>query len=55
MKGEQKLEEMIDVLSHLHKYVPTVTEMDEVEVQGKEDTVKVIKDCFYDILIGMVS
>ena len=43
LKGEQKYEEMIDVLSHLHQYVPTITSVNEVTIEGEDEPVKVIK------------
>ena len=54
LKGEQKYEEMIEVLSHLHQYIPTVTTEDEVTVQVDEEPMKVktVMDTFFSIPIG---
>jgi len=49
LKGEQKLEEMIEVLTHLHQYIPTVTE--EVSAQVNEEPVKVTTNSFYSTLV----
>ena len=51
LKGEQKYEEMIEVLTHLNKYVPTVSSMESFSVQG-EEPVEVTKDLFHNIAIG---
>ena len=50
MKGEQNLEEMIEVLTHLHQYVPTVSE--EVVEEVGDEPVKMMKDTFFPTLIG---
>lgn len=52
LKGEQKYEEMIEVLTHLTKYVPTVSTEETVPVPG-EEPVKVIQDSFHAIALGM--
>ena len=51
LKGEQKYEEMIEVLTHLSKYVPTVTTTETVPVAG-EEPVKVTQDSFHTIALG---
>ena len=46
---------MIEVLSHLHQYIPTVTTEDEVTVQVDEEPMKVktVMDImFFPIPIG---
>ena len=41
---------MIDIITTLHKYVPTETTEEEVSVDGEVD--KIIHDNFFRILIG---
>ena len=54
LKGEQKYEEMIEVLDHLHQYVPTVSEEEEVETSdGKAETT--FKDTFYSVGLGKLE
>jgi len=50
LKSEQHLEEMIDILVSLHKYVPTISTTEEVVVNGK--SVEVIEDKFSQVLLG---
>ena len=37
MKNENKIDEMVQILSSLHKYVPSTQETLEVEVEGEEE------------------
>jgi hypothetical protein len=46
LKGEQKYEEIIEVLTHLTKYVPTVSREETVPEPG-EELVKVTHDTLY--------
>lgn len=51
MKGEQKYEEMVQVMDHLHQYVPTISSEECVVVpDGKEKTV--VNDTFHKIGLG---
>ena len=53
LKGEQKYEEMIDVLSHLNQYIPTVSTESTVNVAGIEEPVRMTNDFFHTIALGM--
>ena len=50
LKSEQHLEEMIDILASLHKYVPTVSTTENVLVDGKAD--EIVEDKFSKVLLG---
>ena len=52
-RTEQKYEEMIDVLSHLNQYVPTVSTESTVNVTGIEEPVRMTNDYFHTIALGM--
>lgn len=41
------------MLSHLHQYIPTVTE--KLSAQVDEEPVEVTKDTFYPTLIGKIQ
>ncbi len=48
LKGEQKYEEMIEVLDHLHQYEPTVSEEESIDTpDGEAKTI--FKDTFHTI------
>lgn len=51
LKSEQKYEEMVDILSSLHKYVPTVTTTEKVTLP--EENTEVENDEFFQIPLGM--
>ncbi len=50
LKSEQKLEDMVDILASLHKYIPTVTTTKTVTLP--EETSEIIWDDFFQILLG---
>lgn len=50
LKSEQKLEEMVEIMDSLHKYVPTVSTEESVELA--EATTKVTRDDFFPLLMG---
>lgn len=43
---------MIDIMSHLHKYVPTLTYTENVSVSGMEESVSIPRAIFHKILFG---
>ena len=51
MKGEQKYEEMVQILDHLHQYVPTVTSEELVNLPDGGQEVA-MNDAFHKIEIG---
>ena len=52
LKGEQKYEEMIEVLSHLNQYVPTVSTESAISVTGLQEPVQIINDSFHTLALG---
>lgn len=50
LKSEIHMDEMIDILKHVQRYVPTVTSQEQVVVSN--DEVTVITDSFHKILLG---
>ena len=49
-KSEQKYEEMLDVLDHLHQYVPTVST--RKTIIDDDETIEVTCNHFHPILFG---
>ena len=43
---------MIDIMSDLHRYVPTVTTKEDVLLHGSDDPVSVTLDNFHHVLLG---
>ena len=52
LKNENKVDEMVDVITHLHDYVPTVTKTGNVMVPGCEQPKSVLLQNFHHILLG---
>ena len=53
MKGEQKYEEMVQVLDHLHQYVPTESTSEQIKVPNSDRTIDVVNDVFDPIPLGI--
>lgn len=51
LKNENIIEEMVEIMSHIQEYVPTVSKMLELEVTG-ESNITVKADNFHNILFG---
>ena len=51
-KSEQKLEDMVEIVTKLQQYVPTITKTEEVLVAATEEPVTVTWDNFHHILFG---
>ena len=52
MKNENKVDEMVDILTHLHQYVPTKTDVKTINVPGTGDTEVVQSQSLHHLLIG---
>lgn len=52
LKSETNYEDMVSILDHLHKYVPTKTDEESVEVPGLQEPVEVTNDQFHPIVFG---
>ena len=54
MKNENKMEDMVDILTHMHQYVPFHAETKTLEVQGAEgsEQVQIQIERLHRILIG---
>jgi L1 cell adhesion molecule like protein len=52
LKGEQKNEDMVEILEDLQKYVPTVSMTESVDVPGESTPVQVHVDKFHHLEIG---
>ena len=50
LKSEQKLEDMVDILASLHKYIPMVTTTKTVTLP--EETSEITCDDFFHIPLG---
>jgi len=50
LKSEQKLDEMVDIMASLHKYVPIDTSTQVVMLP--DETTEVTRDDFFPILLG---
>ena len=53
LKGEQKYEEMVQVMDILHQYVPTITTTETVTLPDSEETIQCFKDSLDPIILGM--
>ena len=53
LKGEQKYEEMVQVLDHLHQYVPTVSTEEVITDPNSQEYVHVHNDMFEPTLLGV--
>lgn len=51
LKNENVLEEMVEIMSHMQEYVPTLSKMLDLEVTG-ESSIRVKADHFHNILLG---
>ena len=53
MKGEQKYDEMVQVLDHLHDYVPTVSSTERVPApRRRTGYIDVVNDTIHQVLLG---
>ena len=52
LKNEQKNDEMIEILQHLHQYVPTVTITRTVDAPGLSPSC-IPSDSFHHVALGM--
>ena len=52
MKDENKLDEIVDVLQELHKYVPSKSETKEVQVPGTNKVRSLSEIAFHRVLFG---
>ena len=43
---------MVDIMSHLHQYVPTVKYTEDITIPGGEESVQIPKALFHKILFG---
>ena len=50
--NENKSSEMVDIMSHLHQYVPMSQSHQDVAIPGTSQTVTVAKASVHQILIG---
>lgn len=54
LKGEQSYDEMVEVLDHMHQYIPTVSTVGEVSVTAdSQQRVEVVTDRVHPIALGM--
>lgn len=51
LKGEQKYEDMVQVLDHLHQYVPTISSEECVTISDSQQKTAV-NDTFHKIGLG---
>ena len=52
MKNENKMDDMVDILTHMHRYVPLHAVSKTVEVPGTEGSDRVQVERLHQILIG---
>ena len=52
MKNENKLDEMVDILDELHKYVPSLRTMQRFEYSGDGEVAEIDVDHFCHIPFG---
>lgn len=52
LKNENKLEEMVEIMHSLHKYVPTTTITHTYAVPSTQETVDAVVDEFHHLMIG---
>lgn len=51
-KNENKIDEMVTILSNLQQYVPLAQKMVELEVDGEDEPEQLTIDRFHTILLG---
>lgn len=54
LKNEQRLEDMVDIMCNLQKYVPTITSTEKVSEPENDSHVTVTIDNFHYTLFGKV-
>ena len=52
LKDENKLDEMVSILEHLHQYIPTVCREKKVDVPDSKQQETLQVDNFHHILLG---
>ena len=53
MKGDQKYNEMVQALDHLHDYVPTVSSTESVHAPCRcTECIDVVNDTIHQVLLG---
>ena len=52
MKNENKKDDMVDIMTHLHQYVPTLKYSEHVPIPNSEESINVQKAVFHNIFIG---
>lgn len=52
LKNEQRLEDMVDIMCNLQKYVPTITSTEKVSEPENDSHVTVTIDNFHYTLFG---
>ena len=52
LKDENKLDEMVDIMSHLHQYIPAQEFTEDVALPNTGGTVPVQKAVMHSILFG---
>ena len=52
LKSESKYEDMVDIMTNLHQYVPTKTSVSKSTVPGSDEEVEIVEDTFHTILFG---
>lgn len=51
LKNEAKGDEMVDIMRHIHQYVPTVEHVEEITLSTGEE-VRVCREAMHQILVG---
>ena len=51
-KSEMKYDDMIDIMDHLHQYVPTQTSVVQVDLPEPDGKIDITKTSFHTILFG---
>ena len=51
-KNENKGEEMVEIMTHLHKYVPFIEHSEDYHIPSIDKTVQVPKASLHPILVG---
>ena len=54
LKNEQKHDDMVEILQHLHQYVPTITTTETVNVPGFSPTY-IPRDHFHQLAFGELA
>lgn len=55
LKGEQKYEEMVQIVEHLHQYVPTVSTRETIVDSHSGGTDEVFLDEFDPLALGIFA